>query len=74
MNHFEYDITKYTADELSQIVFFCSDKGECGLEDVPNDQVQRLKDVLNERGADGWELVQLSFGSDGVVAFWKRRK
>ena len=73
MDHFEYDMTKHPTEELSQVVYFCSDKGECGLQDVPNDQMKRLRDILNERGADGWELIQLFFGSDGVVAVWKRR-
>jgi len=31
-----------------------------------------LGGILNERGAQGWELIQLFLGGDGVVAFWKR--
>jgi hypothetical protein len=30
-------------------------------------------DLLNERGGEGWELIQLLFGKDGVMACWKRR-
>jgi len=31
-------------------------------------------DVLNRRGAQGWELLQLAFNKDTVVLFWKRRE
>jgi hypothetical protein len=40
--------------------------------EVPGVQPSILKSVLNERGEQGWELVQLSFGKDGIMAFWKR--
>jgi hypothetical protein len=28
--------------------------------------------LLNERDEQGWELIQLLFGNDGIVAFWKK--
>lgn len=31
-------------------------------------------DILNRRGAQGWELLQLGFHKDTVVLFWKRRE
>jgi hypothetical protein len=31
-----------------------------------------LQDILNEEGSDGWELVQVSFGKQGILAFWKK--
>ena len=73
MDRFEYDITSHSADMLSELVVFCSEKGDCDLEEIPTEQPQRLKDVFNERGGEGWELVQLFFGKDGVLAAWKRR-
>jgi hypothetical protein len=69
---FEYEITRHSAEEFTQLVYFCSESGECNLEGVPEDQLGRLTDILNRRGSMGWELVQLTFGKDGVVAFWKR--
>lgn len=33
-----------------------------------------LLDILNRRGAQGWELLQLAFHKDSVVFFWKRRE
>jgi hypothetical protein len=69
---FEYDITKIPAQAFQDLAFFCSEKGECVLDDVPVDQTRRLTDMLNEKGAEGWELVQLFFQESGVVAIWKR--
>ena len=55
-------------------MFFCSEKGECALDDVPVNQTRRMRDMLNEKGAEGWELVQLFFQESGVVVIWKRKK
>ena len=38
MTHFEYEITKHSAVEFSKLVYFCSDQGECNMEDLPSDQ------------------------------------
>jgi hypothetical protein len=73
MKRFEYEITKHPADTFNQVVYFCSETGECSINEVPGDQTEILADTLNERGSQGWELVQISFGKDGVVAFWKRK-
>jgi len=73
MKQFEYEITQHPADAFKQMVYFCTETGECSLNDVPRDQAEVLTEVLNERGKQGWELVQVSFGKDGVMAFWKRR-
>jgi len=72
MTCFEYEITKHSAEEFYKLVYFCSDQGECQIEDLPSDQLKVLRDILNERGGAGWELTQILVGKDGVVAFWKR--
>ena len=72
MKAFEYTISKHPADEFKQLVYFCTDHGKCNLEELPSDQLTTLGDLLNERGEQGWELVQVFLGRDGVVAFWKR--
>jgi len=33
-----------------------------------------LADLLNEREADGWELVQAFFNADGAVTVWKKER
>ncbi|RLC31868.1 MAG: hypothetical protein DRH37_02040 [Deltaproteobacteria bacterium] len=65
MKRFEYQVTKHPADNLIHLVYFCSDRGECSPEHVPSDQTDILVNLLNDRGADGWELVQTFFGKDG---------
>lgn len=72
MTTYEYDITTHPAESFREMVYFCSETGMCALESVPSNQIDRMRDLLNERGNRGWELVQATFGKDGVVAFWKR--
>ena len=72
MKQFEYEITKHRADDFTHLVYFCNPEGECDLDQVPSDQTKILEDLLNQRGKDGWELLQTLFGKDGIVIFWKR--
>ena len=72
MTKYTYDITKHPAEEFSRLTYFCTESGECSLEEIPDHQAIILRDILNQRGGEGWELVQLFFGKDGVVALWKR--
>jgi hypothetical protein len=72
MKRFQYEISRHPSSEFKQLVYFCTDQGECGLEQVPSNQTDALKGLLNERGKQGWELVKLFFGKDGIVAFWKK--
>lgn len=73
MERFEYEITRHGLDEFRRVVYFCSSSGDCSLQDVPDEEPQVLADILNNRGSDGWELVQLVFGKDGLLAVWKKR-
>jgi hypothetical protein len=73
METFEYDITMHPSEMFKKLVYFCSEEGECSVNQVPDDQNAILAKILNEKGKQGWELVQLSFGKDGIVVFWKRR-
>ena len=72
MKKFEYEITKYPADDFTQLVYFCTNEGECDFDQLPSNQTEVLENILNERGVLSWELVQVFFGKDGIVAFWKR--
>ena len=73
MKHFEYQISHHPGEAFQDVVYFCSDTGECTLDQVPADQTRVLVGILNEQGKDGWELVQISFGAEGVMIFWKRK-
>jgi len=72
MKSFEYEITKHPAEAFKQIIYFCTETGQCSLDEVPGDQTETLAKILNEKGKQGWELVQISFGKEGLMAFWKR--
>ena len=73
MTRFEYEITRHSADTFNKVVYFCSKSGQCSIDEVSKDQTRILTDILNNRGKEGWELIQVSFGKDGVMAYWKRR-
>lgn len=72
MKGFEYEVTKHPAETFNRLAYFCSENGECTYDQLPDDQLNILMGLLNERGSLGWELVQVFFGKDGVVAFWKK--
>ena len=72
MDQFEYEITAYSAEDFKEVVYFCSPDGQCNFERLPADQLRKLENALSERGLNGWELVQASFGKEGILAFWKR--
>lgn len=72
MTQFEYEITRHPADEIRDLVYFCSEGGDCHIDQLPSDQMINLGNILNEKGSSGWELVQLVFREGGAVAFWKR--
>ncbi len=73
MKRFEYEITRHQADTYKQVVYFCTETGECTLDEVPDEETKMLSQILNERGNQGWELIQVSFGKDGMMTFWKRK-
>jgi hypothetical protein len=72
MSRFEYHVTKHPADAFRSLAYFCSEQGECGFDEIPTDEMGVLRDILNEQGGLGWDLVQLIFEREGMVAVWKR--
>jgi hypothetical protein len=72
MDQFEYEICTYLSESLNKMEFFCSPDGECTEEKVPVDKNKALTEILNEKGKQGWELVQLEYSGEDVTAFWKR--
>ena len=71
MKKYDYDITHHPVESLGRSDFVCSEDGACGP-DADAERTDSLKEILNERGKLGWELVQLAFGRGGALAFWKR--
>jgi hypothetical protein len=72
MKRFEYQITTHSAEFFKELVYFCSEDGNCAMEQIPSDQIDKLEGLLNEQGASGWELAQASFGKGGLMIFWKK--
>ena len=72
MQRYEYDVTVHGAESFQDLVYFCTSNGACSAGQVPAEQPAVLIDLLNQRGREGWELVQLAFGKDGVTGIWKR--
>jgi hypothetical protein len=72
MKRFQYEITRYPSEEFTTLVYSCTGDGTCSLSQVPPGQAEILEGMLNERGDEGWQLLQLIFRNDGIIAFWKR--
>jgi hypothetical protein len=71
---FVYEIKKYSAEQFVRLAYFCTTEGDCRLDELPTEQMSAFADLLNERGAEGWELVQVFFNTDGVVTLWKKEQ
>jgi hypothetical protein len=86
MHKWRYDITSYSVEQVRTVreklglpaeeerpVLFCTDKGACFFDNIPNPNIQAIIDILDRKGAEGWELVSVSFRTDEMVCFWKQR-
>lgn len=73
MSHYEYKVTLHPVEAFREIVLFCSRDGSCSAEMVSSEQIRKMEGLLNQGGLEGWELVQASFGKDGLLVFWKRQ-
>jgi len=74
MKTFAYKITKHPAEAFNELVYYCTEAGECTLDQIPHDQTETLQNILSTEGAAGWELVQVVFGHNGIIAFWKKEQ
>lgn len=85
MKKYEYDITSYSTEQVVAVrdklggaaqreepVMFCTDRGACFFDSLPNANTQAIRHILNQRGAEGWKLVSVSFRTDEMVCFWMR--
>jgi hypothetical protein len=80
MKKWEYDISFHPIDELdmpesefpSDQSIACDAEGHCFFNDVVKSNMDVFKELLNNRGAEGWELAQISYHRGSLVCFWKR--
>jgi len=71
MKAFKYQVSLHGNEEFSEIAYFCGPEGGCRPEAVPGSQLAKLADILNDRGRQGWEMVQVFFSRQGLAVFWK---
>lgn len=77
MKSWEYDISFHQIEDESfpkEQVIACDTEGHCFFNDVMKPSLDFFKNLLNERGSEGWELVQLGYHKGSIVCFWKREK
>jgi hypothetical protein len=82
MNRWRYRITVHSVQEIlsdlsgppepASPMLFCDEHGVCTFDSAPNPLLQAMERVLNRSGEEGWELVQIAFRPEQMVAFWKR--
>ena len=41
-------------------------------DEAPNPYEKAIKEILNERGEHGWELVQITFREKEFICFWRK--
>jgi hypothetical protein len=87
MTQWTYDISRHSLGEIIHImnehgfsstegsaepVLFCDAQGDCFFDEAPSPYEAALKEILNERGQDGWDLVQVTFRERELICFWKK--
>lgn len=72
MSKFEYQVSVHPTEEFKKLVWVCGESGSCKPDELPGGEQENLVELLNGRGAEGWELIQLNFRRETLVAFWKR--
>lgn len=87
MAYWQYDVTSYWLQDLLDVreaqgydpdpagpaMLYCDQEGRCFFDAMPNSYVQSIIMVLDGRGHEGWELVQVVFRREQMICFWKRR-
>ncbi|NIN68815.1 MAG: hypothetical protein GTO63_29835, partial [Anaerolineae bacterium] len=86
MERWEYDITTHAASEVLEAreqlghppdpqaleVVYCDTEGVCFFDEAPNPYVEAIIHILNEKGKEGWKLVQVTFRQADFIGIWRR--
>ena len=62
----------HPADPAAPSVVYCDTEGECFFDEAPNPYVEAIVHILNEKGKEGWELVQVAFREADFICIWRR--
>ena len=76
----EYDITNYSISEIRRLseeeerseVITCDPKGQCFYNDMEQAELAKVIHLLNQKGLDGWELMQLTSHKEWIHCLWRR--
>ena len=78
MKTWEYQITRYhlkdfvREEKMDPAAFYCDQRGQCFLHDTSREGADMIRDVLNQEGRKGWELVQFGYHQKELMCVWKR--
>lgn len=83
MEHWEHAITVHTTSEIlakrkelglqdEERVLYCGPEGVCFFDQAPNPYLEAIVQVLDERGREGWMLVQTILRAQDMICFWRR--
>ena len=67
-----FDITEEETNYSSNQTIACDTEGHCFYSDVMRLYTDEYRELLNEKGSTGWELVQLGYHKGSLVCIWKR--
>ena len=63
----------FAESDVGSRVLFCDSEGGCFFDDAPDPIEDAIKGIMNNRGQDGWELVQVIFREKEMLCFWRRQ-
>ncbi len=86
MARWEYDITTHSSEDVLRVreelghprdpvgptVVYCDTDAQCFFDEAPNPYVEAIVHILNEKGGEGWELVQMAFRESDFICVWRR--
>ena len=78
MPQWEYQITIHELpegqDRKETRTIACDQNGLCFVHDVFQGGMKWLENLFDERGKDGWELVQSGYHNREIFCIWKKRR
>ena len=86
MVYWEYNITTHSASEVLKVreelgyppepagprIIYCDTEAQCFFDEAPNPYVEAIVHILNDKGKEGWSLVQIAFRESDFICVWRR--
>ncbi len=78
MSQWEYSITVHELPKMQPKepagTIECDQDGLCFIHETFKGGVEWVENVLQEKGKEGWELVQSGYHNRELLCVWKKRK